>query len=118
MKTPDSARKPYHSELTRWWWLKQRYYRLYMLREATVLPLLFSWLPAVWPVQPATGRGAVAGLLPVYATRLGNSTEYTGAGRQPVPCENLFCAVSPGYAAGTGCTDGCRAMAGDLSGLG
>lgn len=41
MKTPDSARKPYRHELTRWWWLKQRYYRLYMLREATVLPLLF-----------------------------------------------------------------------------
>lgn len=41
MKTPDSVRKPYNSELTRWWWLKQRYYRLYMLREATVLPLLF-----------------------------------------------------------------------------
>jgi len=41
MNIPDSARKPYQSELSRWWWLKQRYYRLYMLREATVLPLLF-----------------------------------------------------------------------------
>ena len=41
MHLPDSARKPYKSELTPWWWLKQRYYRLYMLREATVLPLLF-----------------------------------------------------------------------------
>jgi fumarate reductase subunit C len=27
--------------MTRWWWLKQHYYRCYMLREATVLPLLF-----------------------------------------------------------------------------
>lgn len=41
MNTSDDARKPYHSEMTRWWWLKQRYYRCYMLREATVLPLLF-----------------------------------------------------------------------------
>lgn len=38
---PSSARKPYHSELSIFWWLKQRYYLLYMLREATVLPLLF-----------------------------------------------------------------------------
>ena len=41
MSTPDNARKPYHSRMTRGWWLQQRYYRLYMLREATVLPLLF-----------------------------------------------------------------------------
>ena len=41
MHTPDSPRKPYQHELSRWWWLQQRYYRLYMLREATVLPLLF-----------------------------------------------------------------------------
>jgi fumarate reductase subunit C len=41
MNTPVSARKPYHSKLNRSWWLKHNYYRLYMLREATVLPLLF-----------------------------------------------------------------------------
>ena len=37
----SSAGKPYHSELSAFWWLKHRYYLLYMLREATVLPLLF-----------------------------------------------------------------------------
>ncbi len=36
-----SAAKPYHSGLSAFWWLKHRYYLLYMLREATVLPLLF-----------------------------------------------------------------------------
>src|SRR5690606_27131322 len=41
MNTPASARKPYQPELSRSWWLKHHYYRLYMLREATVLPLLF-----------------------------------------------------------------------------
>ena len=41
MHTPVSARKPYQPKLSRSWWLKHNYYRLYMLREATVLPLLF-----------------------------------------------------------------------------
>lgn len=41
MHTPVSARKPYQPKLSRNWWLKHNYYRLYMLREATVLPLLF-----------------------------------------------------------------------------
>ena len=41
MNTPASARKPYKPDLSRSWWLKHNYYRLYMLREATVLPLLF-----------------------------------------------------------------------------
>lgn len=41
MHTPVSARKPYQPILSRSWWLKHNYYRLYMLREATVLPLLF-----------------------------------------------------------------------------
>ena len=41
MNTPVSARKPYQPKLSRSWWLKHNYYRLYMLREATVLPLLF-----------------------------------------------------------------------------
>lgn len=31
----------YKPELSRSWWLKHHYYRRYMLREATVLPLLF-----------------------------------------------------------------------------
>lgn len=35
------ARNTYQTQLTAGWWLKHRYYRLYMLREATVLPLLF-----------------------------------------------------------------------------
>lgn len=37
----SSARRPYLTELTGGWWLKHRYYRWYMVREATVLPLLF-----------------------------------------------------------------------------
>lgn len=41
MSTPVSARKPYQPKLNRNWWLKHNYYRFYMLREATVLPLLF-----------------------------------------------------------------------------
>ena len=36
-----AGRRPYLTKLTAGWWLKHRYYRLYMLREATVLPLLF-----------------------------------------------------------------------------
>lgn len=36
-----SARKPYQPPMPRSWWLKHDYYRRYMLREATVLPLLF-----------------------------------------------------------------------------
>lgn len=41
MTNPAPSRKPYQPEMTRWWWLKHPAYRLYMLREATVLPLLF-----------------------------------------------------------------------------
>ncbi len=36
-----SPRKPYHPPMPRNWWTKHGYYRRYMLREATVLPLLF-----------------------------------------------------------------------------
>jgi fumarate reductase subunit C len=36
-----SARKPWQPPMPRTWWLKHGYYRRYMLREATVLPLLF-----------------------------------------------------------------------------
>ena len=32
---------PYQPAMPRTWWLQHRYFRLYMLREATVLPLLF-----------------------------------------------------------------------------
>lgn len=39
-RTP-SPRKPYQPPMPRTWWLKHGYYRRYMLREATVLPLLF-----------------------------------------------------------------------------
>lgn len=31
----------YKPQLSRTWWLKHQFYRLYMLREATVIPLLF-----------------------------------------------------------------------------
>lgn len=41
MSEPESPRRPYHTELSGSWWLKHRYYKLYMLREATVIPLLF-----------------------------------------------------------------------------
>ena len=36
-----SARKPYQPAMPRHWWLRHSYFRRYMLREATVLPLLF-----------------------------------------------------------------------------
>lgn len=32
---------PYQPVMTRNWWLQHRYFQMYMLREATVLPLLF-----------------------------------------------------------------------------
>ncbi|MDP4527789.1 fumarate reductase subunit C [Alkalimonas delamerensis] len=35
------SRKPYQSPMPASWWLKHPAYRFYMLREATVLPLLF-----------------------------------------------------------------------------
>ena len=40
---PDSAgaRRPYLQPLSRSWWLKHSFFLRYMLREATVLPLLF-----------------------------------------------------------------------------
>jgi len=37
----STARKPYKAPMPRTWWLKHGHYRRYMLREATVLPLLF-----------------------------------------------------------------------------
>ncbi|MEQ6918198.1 hypothetical protein [Halomonas aquatica] len=41
------AKQASHSpELKRTWWLKHRYFRVYMAREATVLPLIFfiAWM--------------------------------------------------------------------------
>ncbi len=35
-----SKRKPYVREVTRTWWKSNPFYRFYMLREATVLPLI------------------------------------------------------------------------------
>lgn len=35
------SRKPYQAPMPANWWLKNPVYRFYMLREATVLPLLF-----------------------------------------------------------------------------
>ncbi len=35
-----SNRKPYVREVKRTWWSKHPFYRFYMLREATVLPLI------------------------------------------------------------------------------
>lgn len=37
-------RKPYVREMTRTWWKDHPFYRMYMLREATVLPLIFFTL--------------------------------------------------------------------------
>ncbi|CAM4015486.1 Fumarate reductase subunit C [Vibrio aerogenes CECT 7868] len=37
-------RKPYIREMNATWWQKHAFYRLYMLREATVLPLIFFTL--------------------------------------------------------------------------
>ncbi len=39
-----SNRKPYVREMTRTWWKDHPFYRFYMLREATVLPLIFFTL--------------------------------------------------------------------------
>lgn len=36
-----SNRKPYVRPMNATWWNKSSYYRMYMLREATVLPLIF-----------------------------------------------------------------------------
>lgn len=36
-----SNRKPYVREMKRTWWTDSSFYRLYMIREATVLPLVF-----------------------------------------------------------------------------
>lgn len=39
-----SNRKPYVREMTRTWWKDHSYYRMYILREATVLPLILFTL--------------------------------------------------------------------------
>lgn len=39
-----SNRKPYVREMTRTWWKDDPFYRMYMLRESTVLPLIFFTL--------------------------------------------------------------------------
>jgi len=39
-----SNRKPYVREMNATWWQKSSFYRMYMLREATVLPLIFFTL--------------------------------------------------------------------------
>ena len=39
-----SNRKPYVRKMKATWWQKQSFYRLYMLREATVLPLILFTL--------------------------------------------------------------------------
>lgn len=39
-----SNRKPYVREMKRTWWSNHPFYRLYMLREATVLPLILFTL--------------------------------------------------------------------------
>lgn len=39
-----SNRKPYVREMKRTWWQKLAFYRFYMLREATVLPLILFTL--------------------------------------------------------------------------
>ncbi|CAM3572514.1 Fumarate reductase subunit C [Vibrio aerogenes CECT 7868] len=39
-----SHRKPYIREVKRTWWKSLSFYRFYMLREATVLPLIFFTL--------------------------------------------------------------------------
>lgn len=39
-----SNRKPYVREMTRTWWKDHSFYRMYILREATVLPLILFTL--------------------------------------------------------------------------
>ncbi|CZF85125.1 fumarate reductase subunit FrdC [Grimontia marina] len=39
-----SNRKPYVREMKRTWWKDHPFYRIYMVREATVLPLIFFTL--------------------------------------------------------------------------
>ncbi len=39
-----SNRKPYVREMKRTWWTEHSFYRFYMIREATVLPLVFFTL--------------------------------------------------------------------------
>ncbi|MFN3899423.1 MAG: hypothetical protein ACK4ML_03540 [Alishewanella aestuarii] len=58
---PDSAgaRRPYLQPLSRSWWLKHGFFLRYMLREATVLPLLFS-VAVYWQAYIAWLRGKVS----------------------------------------------------------
>ncbi len=54
-----SNRKPYVREIQPTWWAKSNYYRLYMLREATVLPLiLFTLFLVAGLVYLAVGEQA------------------------------------------------------------
>ncbi|MDB1122351.1 fumarate reductase subunit FrdC [Vibrio algarum] len=39
-----SNRKPYVREMKATWWQKSNFYRMYMIREATVLPIIFFTL--------------------------------------------------------------------------
>jgi fumarate reductase subunit C len=41
MNTKKTAAGPYQPVMPRHWYLQHRFFKLYMLREATVLPLLF-----------------------------------------------------------------------------
>lgn len=54
-----SNRKPYVREMTRTWWKDSDVYRLYMLREATVLPLIFfTFFLALGLASLVMGEGA------------------------------------------------------------
>lgn len=50
----------YKSELGRTWWLKNPAFKAYMLREATVLPLVFSSC-ACWPASTRWARASRPG---------------------------------------------------------
>ena len=54
-----SNRKPYVREMKRTWWSNHPFYRFYMLREATVLPLiLFTLFLTVGLASLVKGPGA------------------------------------------------------------
>ena len=92
MDKSSSQRLP---PLKRNWWLKHRFFKLYMLREATVLPLVFFTLcllaGMVALLQGAESwQGWLAHCLAAEPCRIGC---------QPVPRRHFLCAIPTGNAA-------------------
>ncbi|MEH6651389.1 MAG: fumarate reductase subunit C [Motiliproteus sp.] len=67
--TPKSHRKPYVQQQPASWWLKNRFYRFYMLREATSVPIYLYALVLMWGIYALSrGEAAFADWLAVMQT--------------------------------------------------